>query len=31
MARVAIELARGRWGDERLVRASRMNELMKDA
>jgi len=30
MGKVAIALAMGRWSDERLIRASRMNEMMKE-
>jgi len=28
LGRVAVALAKGEWGDERLIRASRMNEMM---
>jgi hypothetical protein len=30
LGKVALALAMGRWSDERLVRASRMNEMMKE-
>jgi len=30
MGKVAIALAMGRWSDERLIRASRMNEMLKE-
>jgi hypothetical protein len=30
MGKVAVALAKGQWADERLIRASRMNEMMKE-
>jgi len=30
LGRIAVEFAKGRWGDERLIRASRIHELMKE-
>lgn len=30
MGMVALALAHGRWGDERLIRASKMKEMMKE-
>jgi len=30
LGRIAVELAKGRWGDERLIKASKMHELLKE-